>query len=113
MIIFLPQNKLVAVFMSSEANDLFLSHCQPKALLCRSFFKLHSLNYCSVILLQRGLRLEDLLRRFVCSETVDAVECHGCQQQQNTDDSTSSIRTTFIKRLTLGKVTLHHFAFDY
>lgn len=52
-----------------------------------------------------GLALEDLLNMFVCSETVDAVECHGCQQQQNTDDSTSTVRTTFIKRLTLGKVT--------
>lgn len=52
-----------------------------------------------------GLALEDLLQMFVCSETVDAVECHGCRQQQNTDDSTSAVRTTFIKRLTLGKVT--------
>ena len=52
-----------------------------------------------------GLALEDLLQMFVCSEAVDAVECHGCQQQQNTDDSTSTVRTTFIKRLTLGKVT--------
>lgn len=52
-----------------------------------------------------GLALEDLLQMFVCSETVDAVECHGCRQQQNADDSTSAVRTTFIKRLTLGKVT--------
>lgn len=52
-----------------------------------------------------GLALEDLLRMFVCSETVDAVECHGCQQQPNTDESASTVRTTFIKRLTLGKVT--------
>lgn len=54
---------------------------------------------------QMGLSLEDLLRMFVCSETVDAVECHGCRQQQSTDESASAVRTTFIKRLTLGKVT--------
>ena len=49
------------------------------------------------------LTLEDLLRMFVCSETVDAVECEGCQQ--HTDESASAVRTTFVKRLTLGKVT--------
>ena len=55
--------------------------------------------------LQVGLGLEDLLRKFVCSETVDAVECQGCGQSGDTNQPTA-VRTKFIKRLTLGKVTL-------
>ena len=54
--------------------------------------------------LQVGLSLEDLLRTFVCSEIVDSVECNGCKAR-NSVQSSGSVRTSFIKRLTLGKVS--------
>lgn len=52
---------------------------------------------------QIGLSLEDLLHSFVCSETVDSVECYGCREQHS-GESVNAVRTTFIKRLTLGKL---------
>ncbi|KAK2574549.1 Ubiquitin carboxyl-terminal hydrolase 30 [Acropora cervicornis] len=52
---------------------------------------------------QMGLTLEDLLQAFVCSETVDSVYCGGCRQQ-NSVQSTSAVKTKFIKRLTFGKL---------
>ena len=49
---------------------------------------------------QAGLTLEDLLHRFVCCEVVDAVQCKSCSKSE----WTSSRKSKFIKRLTLGKV---------
>ncbi|KXJ15963.1 ubiquitin carboxyl-terminal hydrolase 30 homolog isoform X2 [Exaiptasia diaphana] len=51
--------------------------------------------------IQIGLSIEDLLRQFVCSETVNAVECKECARKENQQNETKS---TFVKRLTIGKV---------
>lgn len=94
--------KLHLPFHGLLASQLVCKQCGTKCPV--KFDSYDSLSLSLPTTFQKGLRLEDLLGRFVCSETVDAVECHGCRQRQNTDDLTSSIRTTFIKRLTLGKL---------
>ena len=63
-----------------------------------------NMSHCLGFPLQVGLSLEDLLRTFVCSEIVDSVECNGCKER-NSVQSSGSVRTSFIKRLTLGKVS--------
>ncbi|XP_020607795.1 ubiquitin carboxyl-terminal hydrolase 30 homolog isoform X3 [Orbicella faveolata] len=95
-------NKPHLPFHGLLASQLVCKQCGAKCPV--KFDSYDSLSLSLPTTFQMGLALEDLLHMFVCSETVDAVECHGCRQQQNTDDSTSAVRTTFIKRLTLGKL---------
>ncbi|KAJ7333791.1 Ubiquitin carboxyl-terminal hydrolase 30 [Desmophyllum pertusum] len=96
-------NKPHLPFHGLLASQLVCKQCGTKCPV--KFESYDSLSLSLPTTFQMGRTLEDLLRMFVCSETVDAVECHGCRQRQNTDESAvSSVRTTFIKRLTLGKL---------
>ncbi|KAL9980983.1 hypothetical protein ACROYT_G009632 [Oculina patagonica] len=96
-------NKPHLPFHGLLASQLVCKQCGTKCPV--KFDSYDSLSLSLPTTFQMGLALEDLLRMFVCSETVDSVECHGCrQQQQTTDESASAVRTTFIKRLTLGKL---------
>ncbi len=62
------------------------------------------------------LTLDQLFRRYIMSETVQNVECEGCAIKQmkrlgslivNTDASQAvKPKTTFIKKLTIGKVSI-------
>ncbi|XP_068679475.1 ubiquitin carboxyl-terminal hydrolase 30-like isoform X3 [Montipora foliosa] len=82
------------------ASQLVCKRCETKCPVKFDSYDSLSLSLPSVF--QIGLTLEDLLGAFVCSETVDSVDCRGCGPQ-NSAQSASSVRTTFVKRLTFGK----------
>ena len=48
------------------------------------------------------MSLEGLLRHYIAPERVHEVECDGCQKRRNTKHKPKS---TFLKSLTIGKVT--------
>ncbi|XP_068679473.1 ubiquitin carboxyl-terminal hydrolase 30-like isoform X1 [Montipora foliosa] len=83
------------------ASQLVCKRCETKCPVKFDSYDSLSLSLPSVF--QIGLTLEDLLGAFVCSETVDSVDCRGCGPQ-NSAQSASSVRTTFVKRLTFGKL---------
>ncbi|XP_064619927.1 ubiquitin carboxyl-terminal hydrolase 30-like [Lineus longissimus] len=54
-----------------------------------------------------SLTLEGLLRHFISSETVQNVECEGCAKRQKElrqEKATSTPKTTFTKKMTIGKL---------
>lgn len=94
-------NKPHLPFHGLLASQLVCKQCGTKCPV--KFDSYDSLSLSLPSTFQVGLSLEDLLRTFVCSEIVDSVECNGCKER-NSVQSSGSVRTSFIKRLTLGKL---------
>ena len=52
------------------------------------------------------MKLELLLKKFVSEEIVNDVACPGCSKtKQNKIEPTSQVKSSCIKKLTLGKVS--------
>ncbi|EDO44586.1 predicted protein [Nematostella vectensis] len=85
-------------FRGLLASQLVCKECRFKCPV--KFDGFDSISLSLPMTLQVGLSLEDLLQKFVCSESVDSVECKGCGNLGSENTNKSS----FIKRLTVGKL---------